>query len=93
LSFAFAARLAKISKNGKDFKLMRAKIKIDGMHCNSCAADIEETLAERAGVKEAKVCYKDKFAEIEFDENAVEPAAFIKTIQDLGYQAAFVDNE
>ena len=67
---------------------MKAKLKIEGMHCSSCAIDIKETLEERAGVEEAEVDYNGKTAFVEFDENTVQPQTLVKTIQDLGYQAS-----
>lgn len=63
-------------------------MKIDGMHCDACAADIKETLEERAGVKQADVDYNGKTAFVEFDENTIQAQTLVKTIQDLGYQAS-----
>lgn len=72
---------------------MHAKMKIEGMHCNSCAADIQETLAEHAGVEQIRVSYGDKTAVVEFDKNTIQPQTFVKLIQDLGYQASLSTNE
>jgi copper chaperone CopZ len=66
---------------------MKAKLKIEGMHCGSCAIDIKETLEESTGVKEAEVDYNGKTAFVEFDESTVQPQTLVKMIQDLGYQA------
>lgn len=67
---------------------MKTKFNITGMHCDSCAADIRETLEETAGVERVDVSYEDKQAIINYDENVTQPQTFIKKIQDLGYTLA-----
>lgn len=64
---------------------METKFNITGMHCESCAADIRETLEDTAGVARADVSYSDKQAVITYDENVTQPATLVKKIQDLGY--------
>ena len=66
---------------------MKAEFHIEGMHCDSCAADIKETLEETAGVKEADVTFKRKTAIVDFDEETVQQSTIVKKIQDLGYTA------
>lgn len=46
-------------------------MKIEGMHCGSCAIDIKETLEERDGIRHAAVDYDGKTAFVEFDENLI----------------------
>ena len=72
---------------------MRAQFHIQGMHCESCAADIKETLEETAGVSGADVTFNGKTANVEFDENVVQQTTLIKRIQDLGYQATVGDQQ
>lgn len=64
---------------------METKFNISGMHCDSCAADIRETLEETAGVERVDVSYDDKQAIISYDENVTQPQTFVKKIQELGY--------
>ena len=64
---------------------MKAEFHIDGMHCDSCAADIKETLEETAGVHEADVTFKRKTAIVDFDDQIVQQSTLVKKIQDLGY--------
>lgn len=64
---------------------METKFNISGMHCDSCAADIRETLEETAGVERVDVSYEDKQAIIGYDGNVTQPQTLIKKIQDLGY--------
>ncbi len=72
---------------------MKAEFHIDGMHCDSCAALIKDTLEETAGVQSAEVTYGGKTAVIEFDEDTVQQATLVKKIQDLGYQATEGDQQ
>jgi copper chaperone CopZ len=66
---------------------MKAEFHIDGMHCDSCAALIKETLEETAGVRDADVNFGGKTAVVNFDPNTVQQKTIIKKIQDLGYNA------
>ncbi|HEV2705825.1 MAG TPA: cation transporter [Pyrinomonadaceae bacterium] len=70
---------------------MRAEFHIKGMHCESCAADIKETLEETAGVQSADVTFNGKTAVVEFDDATVQQTTLIKKIQDLGYTATVAD--
>ena len=70
---------------------MKAEFHIKGMHCESCAADIKETLEETAGVDQADVTFSGKTAVVQFDDNVMQQATLIKKIQDLGYQATVGD--
>jgi copper chaperone CopZ len=66
---------------------MRTELNIKGMHCESCAVDIKETLESTAGVVQADVSFDDNQAIVEFDEGTVQQSTLVKKIQDLGYQA------
>lgn len=72
---------------------MRAEFHIQGMHCDSCAVDIKETLEETAGVQTADVTFNGKTAVVEFDDGVVQQATLVKKIQDLGYQATIGDQQ
>ena len=43
-------------------------LKIDGMHCNGCSERLEKALNNKDNIKHAKVSFKKKEAEIEFDK-------------------------
>lgn len=72
---------------------MQAKLNISGMHCESCAADIKETLEETSGVTAADVDFNGRQATIDFDEGIVQTATLIKKIQDLNYGATITEGE
>jgi len=60
-------------------------IKIEGMHCGSCAQIIEEELSDK--VKSVIVSVMDKKATIDFDENKISLNQIKETIGKLGYKA------
>lgn len=66
---------------------MKAEFHIDGMHCDSCASLIKETLEETAGVESADVNFGGKTAVVSFDQNVVQQKTIVEKIQDLGYNA------
>jgi copper chaperone CopZ len=66
---------------------MKTELHIEGMHCDSCAVDIKETLELTAGVHDVDVEFKRKTAIVDFDEETVQQTTLIKKIQDLGYTA------
>jgi copper chaperone CopZ len=71
--------------------MVEAEFHIKGMHCESCAADIKETLELTAGVYRADVTFNGKTANVEFDDKVVQEKTLIKKIQDLGYQVTVAD--
>jgi copper chaperone CopZ len=71
----------------KEVGQVKAELNIEGMHCDSCAADIKRTLEETAGVHHVDVTFKRKTAIVDFDEQTVQQSTLIKKIQDLGYTA------
>ena len=60
---------------------MKAEFHLDGMHCESCAELIKETLEDTAGVRHVDVTFSGKTAVVNFDENTVQQATLIKKIQ------------
>ena len=60
-------------------------LKINGMHCASCAANITINLKKADGVKAADVNFTAGKASVEFDENKIDPVGIKKIIKDTGY--------
>jgi P-type Cu+ transporter len=65
-----------------------AELHIEGMHCASCVALIEESLSERAGVTEAAVDLDSSRAVVRYDPAVVGPDELRATIVEAGYTAA-----
>ncbi|MFH1712033.1 MAG: heavy metal translocating P-type ATPase [Patescibacteria group bacterium] len=66
--------------------MKKSKFKIEGMHCASCAVNIENSLAKATGVKKANVNYALAQAAVDFDENQISEHDLHKIIKDEGYQ-------
>lgn len=63
------------------------KLKIEGMHCSSCAMSIDFDLEDLDGVKTASTNYARQETEVEFDEEKVDIAKIINQIKKTGYRA------
>lgn len=61
-------------------------LSIKGMHCISCAMDIDGELEDN-GVKCAKTNYAKSKTEVEFDENRINEEKIIQIIKKTGYEA------
>jgi len=62
-------------------------LKISGMHCASCAANIENTLRKEEGIKTANVNFAAEKLYLEFDAAEISIARIQKIIEKLGYKA------
>ncbi len=71
-------------------KVVKKKLKIEGMHCTSCAMNIDFDL-EDVGVK-AKTSYAKQECEVEFDEEKLDTKKIVETIQKTGYEAVLLEN-
>ena len=71
--------------------MRESEFHIKGMHCDSCAVDIKETLEITAGVFRADVTFNGKTANVAYDDGVVQEKTLIKKIQDLGYDATIDD--
>lgn len=71
--------------------MIKKKLKIEGMHCNSCALNIDFDLEDVNGVKSVKTNYAKQVSEIEFDEKLVDEKNILETIKKTGYSATIID--
>jgi Cu+-exporting ATPase len=60
---------------------------VEGMHCGSCSALIEETLQEQAGVTGATVDLESARAVVDFDPSAIDVHALTAAVAEAGYAA------
>ena len=61
-------------------------ISIGGMHCATCALNIEETLRELPGIKIANVSFASEKATVRYDPAKVGQSAIRAAIEELGYR-------
>ncbi len=69
---------------------MKKKITVEGMHCASCASNIERSLKKVDGVKEATVSLMTRKAIVEADEK-VNDEELKKAVARAGYKAVKVE--
>lgn len=68
--------------------MTKIELKIEGMHCGSCAIGIQMLASGMDGVKSAEVNYEGKRGVFEFDDSKVKKEDLIKAIAELGYKAS-----
>ena len=68
-----------------DTEKKKAEIKISGMHCATCAVNIEESLAGITDVSKAQVNFGTDTAHVEYDPTKVSLATLEKAVKDVGY--------
>ena len=62
-------------------------LKISGMHCASCSANIENMLKKEAGIKAINVNIASEKAFLDYDPDIISLDMIKKKIADIGYQA------
>lgn len=67
----------------------KIQLKIEGMHCTSCAMDIDFTLEDIEGVKRAKTNFAKQITEVEMEES-LEVEKLRNAIQEVGYTASIM---
>lgn len=72
---------------------MKQKFKIEGMHCTSCAMNIDMDLEDVQGIKSARTSYARQECEVEFEEDKANADLIIQTIQTTGYKAQLKTEE
>lgn len=65
--------------------MAKMKLKIDGMHCSSCAFLIDGDLEDLDGVKNARTSFAKGICEIEFDDAKLNLSEIISTVKKTGY--------
>ena len=60
---------------------------IKGMHCTSCAFNIDGELEDTPGIKESNTNYARQITEVTFDSKVVGEDKIVAIIKNLGYSA------
>ncbi len=66
--------------------------KIEGMHCATCAINIQDKVSSLDGVKEASVNYATKKISVKYDNEKVGTDDFKREIKELGYLISSKEN-
>lgn len=67
--------------------MTKTKLKVSGMHCASCAVNIDDSLEDLEGVRKASTSFARGRTKLEFDETTVDLETVRSVIGELGYQA------
>ncbi len=65
--------------------MKKQTLPIQGMHCASCAANIQRILKKQPGVDSCEVNYGTEKATLQYDETKTNPETLSKKIEPLGY--------
>ena len=63
-------------------------LKITGMHCTSCAMNIDGELEDTEGIKVSNTNYAKQETEVEYDEEKVKVDDIVRIIEKTGYTAS-----
>jgi P-type Cu+ transporter len=72
--------------------MKKVKMLIEGMHCASCASNIEHSLKKVAGVKEVSISMMTHKGIVEADEK-VSDAALKDAVKRAGYSVASIEQQ
>jgi cation transport ATPase len=75
------------SRPGANGDSARVELVVEGMHCQSCAALIEETLVRDSRVRTATVDLDQARASVVFDASALSVDELCAAVASVGYQA------
>ncbi len=67
--------------------MKKVVFKIKGMHCVSCALNIDGELEDNKGVKSSRTHYAKSETIVEYEQNKISEANLKAIIEKLGYQA------
>ena len=84
---AFSVPATGESTAGKPQGVWQSQIVVEGMHCGSCALNVEKALRSVPGVKQATVNGATHRAEVVWSADAVKPSQWLNALHDAGYEA------
>lgn len=74
--------------------MQKIKFQINGMHCQSCAALIEEKLKNQPGIIKIKTSYDSQKAVVMYDEQKIQEPEIANLIEGVGdYQAEKIEEQ
>lgn len=68
--------------------IKKAVFKISGMHCTSCAFNIDGELEDTVGVLESNTHYAKQQTEVKFDDTMVTDKKIQAIIEKVGYKVS-----
>ena len=71
----------------KTQRVWQSQVVVEGMHCGSCALNVERALRAVPGVKQVTVNGATHRAEVVWREDTVKPSQWLNALHDAGYEA------
>jgi Cu+-exporting ATPase len=71
-----------------DCEIVQAKLRIEGMHCNSCVSNICDSILDLPGAIDIQLTFLDKLATIIYDPTILHLDDIIDEIEKLSFQVA-----
>lgn len=66
-------------------------VSLNGLHCSSCAVNIDLSLEDLPGVINSTTNYTKSVASVSYEEEKIEPKTILAEIEKLGYQVESVN--
>lgn len=70
-----------------NFMIKTVKYNLSGLHCSSCALNIEGALEDSEGIKNASVNYAKSVLEVEYDDTSLPSGKIQEIVKQTGYGA------
>jgi len=70
----------------------KISLQIVGMHCTSCAMNIDGELEDTTGVNQSNTNYARQKTEVEYDPSKITPEKIIEIIKQVGYSVQTAPN-
>ena len=67
--------------------MKKIEFRIKGMHCASCAVNLERALGKKSGIRNANVSYAMEKAIVEFDDSKINKNEISEVVEEQGYKA------
>ena len=67
--------------------MSKVKLKIEGMHCTSCAMNIDGELEDTKGVKESNTNYAKQETQVTFNPDELTIEQILEKVKKVGYTA------
>lgn len=61
-------------------------LKIEGMHCDGCAARIRTVLEREPGVRSAEVSFTNKQARVEYNLQSLDEGRLVEVVETAGFE-------
>ena len=61
--------------------------KLSGLHCTSCAVNIDLSLEELEGIINANTSYQKSQVQVQYNPEKIDPKKIQKVLSDLGYES------